>query len=94
LLNAIVKQKDWKVAEIDAALHDENGGDLIAKKLGLPVLQTTFGPSAWQMSVGAGAQTEVVIPTDRGQKNKAVAVNANARALLNLYAATRGYVLA
>lgn len=94
IFNAPLEQQAEYLAAIDAALRDENGGDLIAKKLDIPVLQTSFGPSAWQMNVGAGAQTEVVIPTDREQKSKNISVNQNAKDLLNTYAAIRGYVLA
>lgn len=86
------QQTEYLVA-MDKALRDENGQDLIAKKLGLPVIGTAMGPSAWQMNVGAGAQTEVAISTERDQGNKKISVSAPARNLLNTYAAIRGYVL-
>lgn len=88
----LAQQTEYLVA-MDQALRDENGQDLIAKKLGLPVIGTAMGPSAWQMAVGAGAQTEVAISTERDQNNKKVSVSAPARNLLNTYAAIRGYVL-
>lgn len=78
---------------IDTALRDENGVDLIAKRLGLPVVGTVFGPSAWKLDVGAGAQTQVAIATERNAQNKVVVAEA-ARELLNAYAAIRGLVLA
>ena len=87
------QQAEYLVA-IDKALRDENGQDLIAKKLGLPVIATAMGPSAWQMNVGVGAQTEVAVATDRDQGNKKISVTQPARELLNTYAAIRGYVLA
>ncbi len=93
IFNATIEQQTEYLVAMDAALRDENGNDLIAAKLGLPVLYTNMGPSAWQMDVGAGAQTTVAVATDRDQKNKAVSVNPNARTLLNAYAAIRGYVL-
>lgn len=94
IFEAPLEQQLEYLLAIDKALRDENGNDLIAKKLGLPVINTAFGPSAWQMNVGAGAQTEVVVSTDRDQKTKKVAVNQNVKDLLNVYAAIRGYVLA
>lgn len=94
IFNAPLEQQTEYLVAMDRALRDENGQDLIAKKLGLPVVGTAMGPSAWQMNVGAGAQTEVAIATDRDQGNKKVSVTRPARELLNTYAAIRGYVLA
>ncbi|MDD2990620.1 MAG: hypothetical protein PHI64_16890 [Zoogloea sp.] len=76
------------LAAIDKALQDEGGQDLIAQEIGLPVQGTAFGPSAWQMNVGAGAQTEVQIQVSDG------ALPAEVRERLNTYSAIRGYVLA
>jgi len=64
-----------------------------AKKLSLPVIKTAFGPSAWQMEVGAGAQTQVIVATDRSGGGNGISVSAPARKLLNAYAAIRGMVL-
>ena len=93
IFSAPLEQQLEYLQAIDAALRDENGNDLIAEKLGLPILNTAFGPSAWQMNVGAGAQTTVAIATERDQKNKRLSVAAPARELLNTYAAIRGLVL-
>jgi hypothetical protein len=93
IFDAPLAQKAEYLKAMDLALRDDEGNDLIAKKLNLPILNTAFGPSAWQMDVGAGAQTIVVVPTDRDQGNKNVSVNPNARNLLNQYAAIRGLVL-
>lgn len=92
IFDAPLAQQAEYLAAMDKALRDENGADLIAKKLNLPILSTVFGPSAWEMNVGAGAQTQVVVATDRDEKNKVVVSKATA-SLLNVYAAIRGLVL-
>lgn len=93
IFNAPLEQQVEYLKAMDAALRDEDGNDLIAKKLGLPVLSTAFGPSAWQMHVGAGAQTAVVISTERDAATNKLRVAAPARDMLNTYAAIRGLVL-
>ena len=93
IFNAPLEQQAEYLAAMDRALRDETGQDLIAKKLGLPVFSTAFGPSAWQMDVGAGAQTTVAIATERDQGNKKISVAAPAKKLINAYAAIRGLIL-
>jgi len=88
IFDAPLAQQAEYLHAIDAAMRDNNGVDLIAKKLNLPVLNTAFGPSAWQMNVGAGAQTEVTIPAAKGE-----GVAQPAKDLINTYAAIRGLVL-
>ena len=77
---------------IDAALRDESGQDVIAKKLGLPGSNTFFAPSAWKGVVAHGAQTETALATDRPSQSKVVAHEPAAH-LLSIYSAIRGYVL-
>jgi hypothetical protein len=71
---------------IDRALRDGEGNDLIAKKLGLPMFDTLFGPSAWKGDVAAGAQSRLPVPPPKEGMLPA------ATKLINAYAAIRGLV--
>ncbi len=100
IFDAPLAQQAEYLQAIDAALRDENGVDLIAKKLGLPVLSTAFGPSAWEEKVGAGAQTKIVVGTTRTSRTEPspegkhkIVLTPETKRLINAYAAIRGLVL-
>ena len=92
LLNAPIKEKFEYLEAITKVLTNENGQDKIAVKIGLPSGKTVLGFSAWQGDIGAGAQTFTGVAL-QGVKDKRD-VTPEARNLLNLYCAIKGYVLA
>ena len=73
------------------------GRDAIAELVGLPPGQTLFGFSAWEGEIGAGAQTLTGAPLGEiptgGTPKTLRGVKAEARGLLDLYAAVKGFVL-
>lgn len=92
IFKAPLEQQIEYLDAVDRALRDENGQDEIAKMVGLGGSHTIFGPSAWKLDVGQGAQTEAAIATDR-PTHETVSIHEPARDVFNLYAAIRGYVL-
>jgi len=76
---------------VQKILTGENGQDIIAELIGLASPPTINGFSAWAGSIGAGAQDFISVPLSGEGKNRAV--KADAAAMLDLYAAVRGYVL-
>lgn len=91
LLSAPIEQKGEYLAAIMRTLSP-NGRDLIADAVGLPEGVTLSGFSAWKGDIGSGAQTFIPVPS--GGAGKTRAVKTEARDLIGLYAAMRGYVLA
>lgn len=90
LLTAPIEQKFEYLEAVSRVLLD-NGRDVIAQRIGLPAGRTIVGFSAWQGDIGAGAQTFTGVALE-GKADKRD-VTAEARRLLNLYSAIKGYVL-
>jgi hypothetical protein len=92
LLKAPMEQKFEYLAAIHDVLTDQNGMDVIAKEIGLPSGKTILGFSAWQGDIGAGAQTFTGVALQESKDKRDV--TPEARKLLNLYCAIKGFVLA
>lgn len=91
LLKAPIDQKFEYLRAIHGVLAEKNGADKIAKKIGLPSGNTVLGFSAWQGDVGAGAQTFTASAVAGSSEKRNV--TKEARDLLNLYCAIKGFVL-
>jgi hypothetical protein len=92
LLKAPIDQKFEYLTAIHDVLTDEDGYDVIAKKIGLPSGKTILGFSAWQGDIGAGAQTFTGVALEESKDKRDV--TPASRKLLNLYCAIKGFVLA
>jgi len=92
LLKAPIDEKFEYLTAIHDVLTDEDGYDVIAKKIGLPSGKTILGFSAWQGDIGAGAQTFTGVALEGGKDKRDV--TPEARKLLNLYCAIKGFTLA
>ena len=74
-----------------SAVLTQNGRDVIAEMVGLPQGKSIVGISAWQGSIGAGAQDFIPVPMEgAGAKRKIKKV---ADDMLRLASAIKGYVL-
>jgi hypothetical protein len=91
ILKAPIQQKFEYLEDVGKVLLDANANDKIAVKIGLPVRKSIVGFSAWNGDIGAGKQTFAGIALE-GSKDKRDA-KPEARNLLNLYCAIKGYVL-
>jgi hypothetical protein len=91
IFKAPIQQKFEYLEDVGKVLLDANTNDKIAVKIGLPVRKSIVGFSAWNGDIGAGKQTFAGIALE-GSKDKRDA-KPEARNLLNLYCAIKGYVL-
>jgi len=88
--SAPIAQKIEYLNAVSAVLT-QNGRDVIADMVGLPQGKSIVGISAWQGSIGAGAQDFIPVPMEgAGAKRKIKKV---ADDMLRLASAIKGYVL-
>ena len=98
IFGAPIEQQAEYLYAIDDVLHDKDGRDIIATELGLAGGNAIYGPSAWEGEVGAGAQSMFAVNPPAKEKRAGDAkaqfyLKPEQHALLNQYAAIRGYVM-
>lgn len=94
--NATVEQQMEYLVAVQEILQPD-GNDVIAEMAGILQGEALLGFSAWEGAIGAGAQTLTAAPlgdVPTGGVPKVLrGVKPEARELLNLYAAIKGYIL-
>lgn len=87
LHNAPIEQRIEYHAAMDKIFYDENGNDLVAEMLGLPVAESKNLPGAFEGQVNPG--TQFIIPMPKGHKMQ-IGLEPATKTLLDKYAAIRG----